>query len=81
MSATLLLGNLPSDITIDDIRRRFTRLGATARVSLLDKGNPDRLGALVEVDAERHTLQFIANHNHDIWWRNRHISVYVPLSG
>lgn len=81
MSATLLLGNLPSGITVEEIRRRFTCFGASSRVSVLDKGNPDRLGALVEVDTERHTLQLIANHSPDIWWKDRHISVYVPFSG
>jgi hypothetical protein len=31
--------------------------------------------------AGRITLQLIANHNLDIWWKNRHISLYVPMSG
>lgn len=81
MTATLMLGNLPSDITEQDIRTRFTCLGATSKVSLVDMGDPNRLGALIEVDAERHTLQLIANHNCDIWWKERHISLYVPLTG
>ncbi len=81
MTATLMLGNLPSGITEQDIRLRFTCLGATSKVSLLEKGNPNRLGALIQVDAERHTLQLIANNNCDIWWKDRHISLYVPISG
>jgi len=81
MSAKLMLGNLPADITEEDIRTRFCCLGAGSRISLLDNGNPNRRSAIVEVDAERHTLQLIADHNSDIWWRDRHISVYVPISG
>lgn len=81
MTAKLMLGNLPANVTEEDIRVRFCCLGANAGISLLDKGDPQRRGALVEVDAERHTLQLIADHNSDIWWKDRHISVYVPLSG
>jgi hypothetical protein len=81
MTATLMLRNLPSDITEQDIRVRFGCLGASTRVSVLDKGDPNRLSALIEVDAERHTLQLIANHSRDIWWKDRHISLYVPMSG
>ena len=81
MTATLMLGNLPSGITEQDIRLRFTCLGATSKVSLLEKGDPNRLGALIQVDAERHTLQLIANNNCDIWWKDRHISLYVPITG
>jgi len=81
MTAMLLLGNLPSDVTEQDVRTRFTCLGASSKVSLLDKGDPNRLGALIEVDADRQTLQLITNHISDIWWRNRHVSLYVPLSG
>ena len=82
MSAKLVLGNLPANITADDIRVRFNCLGAGRDISLLDRGNPERMGALVEVDAERHTLQLIVDHYcNDIWWKERHISLYVPLSG
>lgn len=81
MSAKLVLGNLPADVTTEDIRTRFTCLGAGAGISLLDRGNPDRLGALIDVDAERHTLQLIVDHCSDIYWKDRHISLYVPLSG
>jgi hypothetical protein len=81
MSAKLVLGNLPAGVTADDIRNRFNCLGAGSDVSLLNRGNPNRLGALIEVDAERHTLQVIVDHCNDIWWKERHISLYVPLSG
>lgn len=82
MTATLVLGNLPAGVTTEDIRARFNCIGAGSAISLLDRGNPDRLGALVDVDAERHTLQLIVDHYcSDIWWKNRHISLYVPLSG
>jgi hypothetical protein len=81
MTAKLMLGNLPADITEEEIRSRFCCIGVGEGVSLLHTGNPDRLSALVDVDAERHTLQLIVDHNSDIWWKNRHISVYVPLHG
>lgn len=81
MTAKLMLGNLPAGITIEEIRDRFCCLGADGDISLLNRGNPERLGALVKVDTERHTLQLIVDHCSDIWWKDRHISIYVPLSG
>lgn len=81
MTAKLMLGNLPAGITQEEIRRRFCCLGANSGIFMLDRGNPERLSALLEVDAERHTLQVMVDHCSDIWWKDRHISVYVPLSG
>jgi len=81
MTATLLLGNLPSDVTEAELRTRFCCLGAGSKISLLHTGDPNRMGALVVVDTERHTLQLIADHVRDIWWKGRHITLYVTLSG
>lgn len=79
MPSKILLGNLPAGTTAADVKERFAKIGAEVEVEIVDKGNPDKLDAVVLIDAERSTAQVMAERAHGAAnWEGRRISIYVP---
>jgi hypothetical protein len=79
MPSKILLGNLPAGTTAADVKERFAKEGAEVEVEIVDKGNPDKLDAVVLINVERNTAQVMAERAHNATnWDGRRISIYVP---
>ena len=80
MQSKILLGNLPSGTTADDVKQRFAKLGAEVEVEIVDEGNPDKLDAIVLINVNRDIARDMAQRAHNEFnWGGRRISIYVPV--
>ena len=80
MQSKILLGNLPSGTTADDVKERFAKLGAEVEVKIVDEGNPDKLDAVVMINVDRDIARDMAQRaNNEFNWDGRRISIYVPI--
>ena len=80
MQSKILLGNLPSGTTADDVKQRFAKLGAEVEVEIVDEGNPDKLDAIVLINVNRDIARDMAQRAHNEFnLGGRRISIYVPV--
>ena len=81
MSQKLIVGNLPADVTVEEIAGVLGEAGVENPVITLNKeGNPDKIAAVLVIeDADRATMDRIAKRVNGMQYRGRTLTAYVPL--
>jgi RNA recognition motif-containing protein len=81
MSQRILVGNLPPDVTEEEIEQVARDGGAKApHVTLNREGDPDKVGAVVELpNLDRAGADAIASRINGSRYKDRSLTAYVPL--
>ncbi|MCG6940844.1 MAG: hypothetical protein LJE69_06305 [Thiohalocapsa sp.] len=81
MSQRILIGNLPPDVTVEEIEQVARDGGAEApAVTLNREGNADKVAAVLELaNIDRAAADRIAARINGTRYRERTLSAYVPL--
>lgn len=81
MSQRILIGNLPPDVTVEEIEQVARDGGAKApRVQLNREGDPDKVAAVLELpNIDRVAADRIATRINGTRYRERTLTAYVPL--
>jgi RNA recognition motif-containing protein len=80
MTTNLIISNLPSDITEEELREFFGRRGNQVEDIELDReGNPDKVTAVVKINVDNATAQIMADRAKSRSWGGRKITIHVPL--
>jgi hypothetical protein len=76
----ILIGNLPSEISEDDIVDALESLDCEMEVSLSREGDADRVTAVVRfAGMTRASAEKLAAQIRTIPWRGRLLNAYVPM--
>ncbi len=76
----ILIGNLPPDVTEEDILDALEGLEYDLKVTIPRVGNEDRVTAIVRFDGmTRHIAEKLADRISGMPWRDRTLKAYVPL--
>lgn len=74
------LGNLPPDVTEDDIHDELEHLGYEFEIFLERSGNEDRVTAVITFDGmTRNAAKKLAQQLNGMLYRDRTLRAYVPL--
>lgn len=81
MAQRILIGNLPPDVTVEEIEQVASEAGATApTVKLNREGNSNKVTAVLELpNIERVAADKLAASINGRSYRDRTLSAYVPL--
>jgi RNA recognition motif-containing protein len=84
MTTKILMQNLPSDVTIEEIEEFFAQYGESVQVEFEKAGNPNKVTAIVSMDIDADIARIAAEHRQGLIWtdskgNNRQIEFYVPL--
>ncbi len=81
MSQRILIGNLPPDVTVEELEQVAREAGAEApRVTLSHEGDQDKVGAVLELpNLDRVAADKIANQINGSRYKDRALTAYVPL--
>ena len=81
MTTNLIISNLPSDITEEELREFFGGRGnnQVEDIELDREGNPDKVTAVVKMNVDNTTAQIMAERAKTRSWRGRKITIHVPL--
>ena len=76
----IALGNLPPDITEEDVLEELEHLGFEMRVYLERMGNADRVTAVIIIEGlTRNAAEALAAQLNGMPYRDRFLKAYVPL--
>jgi hypothetical protein len=76
----VLIGNLPPDVTEEDVEDALDGLGYDLRVALTRDDKDERLLAIVRFDGmTRGVAEKLAARINGMPWRGRTLTAYVPL--
>ncbi len=79
MAAKILVGNLPSGTTEEEVKQLFADVGADVEVlKMADQGNPDEITATVTLEVDPTTAQVMADRAGTTEFKGRRLSFYVP---
>lgn len=74
------LGNLPPDVTEEDIHEELEHLGYELTIHLERAGNEDRVTAVIAFDGmTRRAAEKLAEQLDGMSYRDRYLRAYVPL--
>lgn len=81
MSQRILIGNLPPDVTVEEIEQVARAGGAEApRVRLNREGDAEKVAAVLELpNLDRAAADRIARRINGLRYRERTLTAYVPL--
>lgn len=81
MSQRILIGNLPPDVTVEEIEQVARDGGAEAhRVRLNREGDAEKVAAVLELpNLDRAAADRIAGRINGVRYRERTLTAYVPL--
>lgn len=75
----IIEGNLPGDVTEDEVKSLFAEYGAAVEAELAREGNPDDVSAVVCMELDKTTAQVMGDNTRDTCFRGRKLAIYVPL--
>lgn len=77
---TVALGNLPPDVTDEDIHEELEHLGYELSIHMERSGNEDRVTAIITFDGmTRNAAEKLAEQLNGMLYRDRTLRAYVPL--
>jgi hypothetical protein len=80
MSQTIMIGNLPPDVTVEELAGILTDAGAeNPDVTLNNEGNSDKVTAILGLDLDRPAADKIVDALRGRFFRGRTLTAYVPL--
>lgn len=81
MSQKIMIGNLPQDVTVEEITRVLEDAGIERlQLTLNNEGDATRVTAVLDLaDADRPTADRIATRINGTRYRERTLTAYVPL--
>jgi histidyl-tRNA synthetase len=81
MTQRILIGNLPADVTVEEINQILTDAGVQqVDITLNNEGDADKVAAVLAMgNADRATVDRIAKQINGTRYRERTLSAYVPL--
>lgn len=81
MSQKIMIGNLPGDVTVEELADILTAAGAKSpKITLNNEGNPDKITAILTLgDIDRPTADKIVDGIRGSMFRGRALNAYVPL--
>lgn len=77
MATKLLIGNLPPDVTEEQITELFEEVGARIQVLKLS-GESDSVTATVSLDVDERTAQVMVDRARKSYFEDRELSFYIP---
>ena len=81
MTHKILIGNLPADVTVEEITQVLTEAGVEqVNITLNNEGDASKVAAVLALgDADRATVDRIAKKINGTRYRERTLTAYAPL--
>ena len=81
MTQKILIGNLPADVTVDEITKVLTEAGVQqVNITLNNEGDANKVAAVLALDdVDRATVDRIAQKINGTRYRERTLTAYAPL--
>ena len=81
MTNKILIGNLPADVTVEEITKVLTEAGVQqVNITLNNEGDASKVAAVLALgDADRATVDSIAKKINGTRYRERTLTAYAPL--
>jgi hypothetical protein len=81
MTQKILIGNLPADVTVEEITQVLTEAGVEdVNITLNNEGDASKVAAVLALgDADRATVDRIAQKINGTRYRERTLTAYAPL--
>jgi histidyl-tRNA synthetase len=81
MTQKILVGNLPADVTVDEISQVLAEAGIEqVKITLNNEGDANKVAAVLAVEgADRATVDRVAQKINGMRYRERTLTAYAPL--
>jgi histidyl-tRNA synthetase len=81
MTQKILVGNLPADVTVDEISQVLAEAGIEqVKITLNNEGDASKVAAVLAVEgADRATVDRVAQKINGMRYRERTLTAYAPL--
>lgn len=81
MTQKILIGNLPADVTVEEITQVLAKAGIEqVKITLNNEGDASRVAAVLALeDTDRATADRVAQKINGVRYREHTLSAYVPL--
>ena len=80
MSTKVIVGNLPTDTTVDEVTQALKKRGwPILSVARVTEGDADKRGFVVDVDLDAATVKTLTSRKRQRTYKGRVFTVYVPL--
>jgi histidyl-tRNA synthetase len=81
MTQKILVGNLPADVTVDEISEVLAEAGIEqVKITLNNEGDANKVAAVLAVEgADRATVDRVAQKINGMRYRERTLTAYAPL--
>jgi histidyl-tRNA synthetase len=81
MTQKILVGNLPADVTVDEISEVLAEAGIEqVKITLNNEGDANKVAAVLALEgADRATVDRVAQKINGMRYRERTLTAYAPL--
>ncbi len=76
----ILIGQLPPDVTEELVRERLSGVSGIKEVKVVREGSPDKVTAVVGIDASRPAAEFVVRKINGLYFRGRRLRAHLMLA-